>query len=99
MTELCNVASHADLLARVEAAEQALLECIPYVNRALNPNDPDNAPWRIEIATGVMERLRAALALREEPGEPDPATVTVTQGGIGDTHGFFLPPAREETTP
>jgi hypothetical protein len=30
------------------------------------------------------------------PEGPDPATLSVTQGGIGDTAGFFLPPAPEE---
>jgi hypothetical protein len=48
----------------------------------------DRAALRAEVV-----RYRRSLMAQE----PDPATISVTQGGIGDTHGFFLPPGREET--
>lgn len=51
--------------AAVEDAHASLREAVPYINRALNPNDPDNAPWRIETAEGVMQRLRAVAAMLE----------------------------------
>lgn len=55
-----------------EQLRDALSETIPYVNRAMNPNDPDNAPWRIEtarLADGRSEHLGDPLDMSEWVGD------------------------------
>jgi hypothetical protein len=87
----------ADAEARLLAAEHALREIAVDVVLADDLTERGERDALLGVVRHHSRLAQAALAAAAAPTEPDAATISVTQGGIGDTKGFFLSPAAAPT--